>query len=120
MKRQLPAMINSFYLAFVVCHWIGPTGARIFRLYTGKATSGAVKQSIEINDSRVCVFMFSRRDYPLLMIAADIDPLFVMLNEVFASFVNCNLVDAGHSHADFLEVERLMTWYHFILRSVRR
>lgn len=47
-------------------------------------------------------------DYPLLMIAANIDPLFVMLNEVFASFVSYNLVDAGVSKLEFLEVERLM------------
>jgi len=52
-------------------------------------------------------------DYPLLMIASDVDPIFVMPNEVIATnFVSCNLVDARVSKLGFLEVERLITLYH--------
>lgn len=76
-------------------------------------------QTVDVNDSRVHIFIYVG-DYPLLIIARDVDPLFIMPNEVTASRLRGNLVGTVLPTDDFLQVEGLVVWYRFIMMLVGR
>lgn len=79
--------MNRSYLAFIVVHGINPARLIIFFQRNG-----------------VHIFIYVG-DYPLLIIARDVDPLFIMPNEVTASRLRGNLVGTVLPTDDFLQVE---------------
>jgi len=107
-------MMNNSYLAVGRACWsqIGPNKIGILLEFNAIGVPGQIRnsQTIAVNNSHVCV-VGDLAEYPLLVLTFDIDPFFIVLNEVtIAMRAKADLIGAGIV-VEPPQVERLETCF---------
>ena len=107
-------MMNSSYLVVGRASWskISPNNIRIFLECNAISRGSQIgnSQTVNVNNSRICV-AGDLAEYPLLVLAFDIDPLVIVLNKVLATIrAKADLIGAGILMKPS-QVERLETCF---------